>query len=635
MTAPAQKTRARFDLLLLEERLTPATSGVAWPDGAHLTLSFAPDGTQVGNYTSTLFQTLNAAAPTAAWQREILRAFQAWAATANLNVGVVPDSGDPLGTTGAVQGDSRFGDIRIAAAPLAPGTLMTNTPFQWSGSTWSGDILVNSTYAFSVGQGQVSGQYDLFTAALDEAANVLGVLDSQTDTTSAVYYQYTTAKAGLDANDVADIQSLYGARSADNYDAAKSNDTIAAPTSLSNEVTKLNFQADITTAQDVDYYLVKPPANVASMTVNLVTSGLSSLTASLQVLDANKQVIGSAVASDTLAGNLAVQINQPKSGAAYYIRVAGNGDPAFGTGGYRVSVVYRYTNGTTNAPVDASSAPVADAHKNDKVSAATDLQPIADHKPDARFDFTYNGVVEDATDLDYYKFHAPKTAGQKLNVMVWALPGSALAPRVDVFDSTGIPVAATVLANAGGMFSVEVTGIKAGATYVIEVSALNPGGGRGTGAYFIGADFTTQAPTALTALNAGTLTDAGNQQSQTLTVGQNRLYEFNLSARSAQQWTEVRMEILDADGAVVFTLDAYAGMPVATGHVYLAAGTYTVRYTAATADGSPLSGVDFSLTGREVSDPIGVVTSNTSTGTKLSNTTTTTKSLTYTRPYYF
>src|SRR5437868_8785950 len=34
---------------VLEDRLAPSTSGVTWPDGGHLTLSFVPDGTQVGN----------------------------------------------------------------------------------------------------------------------------------------------------------------------------------------------------------------------------------------------------------------------------------------------------------------------------------------------------------------------------------------------------------------------------------------------------------------------------------------------------------------------------------------------------------------------------------------------------------
>jgi hypothetical protein len=190
----------------LEDRFTPTTSGVTWPDGSHLTLSFVPDGTVLGNYQSSLFQTLNAVAPTATWQREILRAFQTWAANANLNIGVVADGGDPLGTGGAVQGDGRFGDIRIGAAPMATGTLITNTAFQWSGTTWSGDVVVNSNYLFSVGS--KSGAYDLYTAMLNEAGNIFGVLDSRTDVNSGVYYQYNGVKAGIDKNDVADIQSL-------------------------------------------------------------------------------------------------------------------------------------------------------------------------------------------------------------------------------------------------------------------------------------------------------------------------------------------------------------------------------------------------------------------------------------------
>ncbi len=199
----------RLAIERLEERLVPSTTGIAWPEG-NLTLSFVPDGTQVGNYQSNLFSTLNRVGSTGAWQQAVLRAFQTWATPANLNVGVVADGGQPLGTSGAVQGDSRFGDIRIAAAPLAAGTLITNTQFQWSGTTWSGDVVVNSSYLFSLGGG--SGTYDLYTSMLNEAANVFGVLDTHTDTASGVYYQYNGVKTGIDANDVADIRFLYGAR---------------------------------------------------------------------------------------------------------------------------------------------------------------------------------------------------------------------------------------------------------------------------------------------------------------------------------------------------------------------------------------------------------------------------------------
>src|SRR3954471_10051761 len=188
----------------LEDRLTPATSGVTWPDGSHLTLSFVPDGTRVGDAPSNLFAALNAVAPTAAWQQAILRAFQSWAAPANVHVGVVADGGQPLGANGVVQGDAKFGDIRVAAVPLGnTNTLITNTQFQWSGTTWSGDVVVNTSNLFSLGGAGGTGH--LYPAKPNEAGNGLGVLDSTTDTTSAAYYQYVGPKAGLNINDVAAV----------------------------------------------------------------------------------------------------------------------------------------------------------------------------------------------------------------------------------------------------------------------------------------------------------------------------------------------------------------------------------------------------------------------------------------------
>src|SRR5947207_1643291 len=125
-----KRTRPALLLERLEDRCTPATYGNAWPDAEHLTLSFAPDGTQVSDRGSVLFQLLSGVAPTAVWQREIVRAFQTWAVNAKVNVGVVGDSGVPLGTPGLIQGDDRFGDIRVAAYPMGRDVIAVATPFE-------------------------------------------------------------------------------------------------------------------------------------------------------------------------------------------------------------------------------------------------------------------------------------------------------------------------------------------------------------------------------------------------------------------------------------------------------------------------------------------------------------------------
>jgi hypothetical protein len=95
---------------------------------------------------------------------------------------------------------------------------------------------------------------------------------------------------------------------------------------------------------------------------------------------------------------------------------------------------------------------------------------------------------------------------------------------------------------------------------------------------------------------AGTLT--GGRVERAVTVGQNRLYQLALTATGAG----VRTEVVDAGGRVVASLRAAAGMPAATAHAYLPAGTYRV---VTSAPGGWLTPTTFALTGRVASDPVG------------------------------
>src|SRR5262245_4077745 len=165
--------RKRLSLELLEDRTMPALFGVAWPDPEHLTLSFAPDLTEVLGSQSQLFKVLDQQAPTAAWEREILRAFQTWAVNANINIGLVADSGAALGSSGLLEGDPRFGDIRIATYPLDHDVVAVAMPFDWAAGTWSGDVKLNSTYTFGI-QPSDPG-YDIFSVLLHEAGHVFGL----------------------------------------------------------------------------------------------------------------------------------------------------------------------------------------------------------------------------------------------------------------------------------------------------------------------------------------------------------------------------------------------------------------------------------------------------------------------------
>ena len=59
----------------LEPRLLLDADGVIWGADARLTLSFAPDGTQVVSDSSALFAQMDALAPRNQWQSAILRGF--------------------------------------------------------------------------------------------------------------------------------------------------------------------------------------------------------------------------------------------------------------------------------------------------------------------------------------------------------------------------------------------------------------------------------------------------------------------------------------------------------------------------------------------------------------------------------
>src|SRR5262249_28954268 len=83
--------RPRLKREHLEARDVPATFGTPWADGEHLTLSFAPDGTPINGVGSSLFASLGAYPQS--WQTEILRAYQTWAVSADINIGVVADGG--------------------------------------------------------------------------------------------------------------------------------------------------------------------------------------------------------------------------------------------------------------------------------------------------------------------------------------------------------------------------------------------------------------------------------------------------------------------------------------------------------------------------------------------------------------
>src|SRR5262245_15135278 len=166
----------RIGLETLEPRLLLyAPNGGVWPHPEQVTVSFMPDGTDIGGVPSNLVSRMNARFPTGTWQREVLKGVEAWAANTNLNVSLASDDGSPFGSCGGsggdcnVQGDSNFGDIRVGGLDLGGALGISMLPPPINGDTTAGDFFLDTSRTWNIGQA-----FDLNTVSAHEAGHSFG-----------------------------------------------------------------------------------------------------------------------------------------------------------------------------------------------------------------------------------------------------------------------------------------------------------------------------------------------------------------------------------------------------------------------------------------------------------------------------
>jgi Matrixin len=602
---------ARFAQLVveqLEDRLTPATFGVPWPNPQGLTVSFVPDGAAVGARTSNLFHTLNTEASTSTWEREILRALQTWAVNANINLSVVPDGRQPLGSPGAVQGDPRFGDIRIAAVPGAfnSADVADALPFSWTGSTWSGDIILNSSQPFEIGN--EAGAYDLFSVLLHEAGHVFGLDDDAIDPGSAMSptYAYHTQLA---STDILHLQKLYGSRQADSL----TNNTMANASWLQTSLQGGSLSSDLSNLQDLDYYRIQTPGFLTGFTgfsVQVKTSGISLLTSNLAVYDAWGRLVGSASASDPTHGDLTLNINaQPSS--TYYLRVTGANSSVFGIGDYQLNVTNHYWLLSLGTILN-----LADGLLNTTFATADHLLS-QNPGTDQRFDYFSQGTQYSSNNGEYYVVQSPSNASgasENMVALAWGLDVNGLEPRLHVFDAHQNPIAVQVIANGSQTYTIQLPKVAPGTSFYVEVTAANPSS-QSTGRFALAVDFHAPSLVSFGNLTSESLTAAQSQSSGTLTLAEDEVFHFALTAVSSNVNAWLTMTIVDSTGSTVLTLKVQAGQPTVTADIFLKMGTYTVTFSGSTSDGSAWTGMNFWLDGDMISDPVGAYsTSPTSSG---------------------
>ena len=557
----------------LESRDVPATFGTPWPDGGHVTLSFAPNGTTIGGSPSDFLAALGPDARLA-----VLKAFQQWVAHANVNVGLVSDSGAAFGTGGAVQGDPRFGDVRVGGRALAGDVLAVTAPYNLYDS-YSGDVVVNTAAGFG------AGGYDLYTALLQESGHALGVGNSS-DLASVMYEYYRGVRATLSPGDIASIQSLYGARQADKYEGTTGNGTLATATRYLSTLT-----ADLTTARDVDTYKFIAGLLSNSVTINLRAAGFSLLTAKVELLDASGRVLASKAATDSLANDITLSLGGLRAGQTYFVRVSAAPGSAFAVGSYELEVKQ---SSLVSQVVDLLGNVLTETGLNDTLLTATALLSKT-LSVGPQTEYSAKGGFGSARDVDYYRLTVPPSAsGAPVNLLVtlWGENGRALDAWLEVTDATGRKLAAEVISADGNTTTIQVRGLSAGGTYFVKALSDT----QKTGAYTFTADLRAETTT-IPQVAAGTLSGATPPASTTFTLAQTGQVHLVLNATGISGSAEA--VVTNAAGAVVARFSANANR----GHsldVFLAAGRYTI--TVRSVSGAALG---FRLGLAIVTDPVG------------------------------
>ncbi len=622
----------------LEDRQLLAAFGNAWADPRSISISFPAENTPIGSAKNNIRTTLDAVAPRIEWQTAILRAAQTWAENANINIGLVPDRSDSFGAVGLATNDPRFGEIRIGAFPQnnVIASAVANLPIS---GTWGGDILLDSTRAWSVTNANsrhantgtnaqsLAGTVDLYTIALHEIGHSLSLAESNS-TEPVMTPTYTGPRSYLTTADIAAVQAVYGARQ-DPFEATPNN-SVATATPLifdrsATAAERLQVPGSLKDSDDVDVYSFQPLPGQTTATVTLWAAGISLLDSEVEVRASGGPRLDRQRAESIFRNNVRISLNQLIAGETYYVTVRKNNSTAFAVGDYQLdldfrspdqlssvipiphdadpySVKRRLANTESAAILQALSSTLLDPESalNETPASATSLSTALGFALNTRYEAI--GSLSSSADRDFYTIKAPEVVGGVLNVDLAPLGTTPVNAELYVMNSAGDRLAARVIKNANGTIQVQVQQPVASEIYLICVRSAQ-GDTVATGNYVLTANFSSAAAQMTTVLQDSVF--LGQHKTVLLTSSKSQLFRIDLAAGAGADRQGVQLSLINAaTGESIKALGVVAGT-TGSMFVWLPAGEYYLVTTGITRDRSAMPALDFTLRADVISDDEG------------------------------
>ncbi len=602
-----------------------------WTNPDRLTISFVPDGTLISKYRSNLYSEFGDMLTANQIDSQILKAFQEWSRLTGINVGQVQDSGLPMGSSGPIQGDSRFGDIRIGAIPMSEDVFAVTVRVDpLIAGTWAGDILFNSNAVFRNAQ-------EFYAVALHEAGHALGLIHSLAP--NSVMYD-GALNSQIIGVDVSAIRQIYGVRRIDPYDLGSNpNNTFDKSIRIKNSgslhgTIPLVVYGDIHVNTDIDYYDLQPLSGYTGpVRFELISSGISLLRHKISVYDETENLISAAaMTAGQRGGRLSVVLPSAIEGERYHVRVEASDTSLFSTGSYSLVSTLLDTAIVPQAKINAvvkgnywrlDQSDVqgiflnpsafffnADLAANDTLATAQTLveSPTFSRKIHYQTQASFSYV----NDIDYFKIIAPSdlATGSILTVTMETMEKARLVPEIQVLNASGNPLTSRTLINGNGQIVLQVTGVTKNQSLYFRASAEYAAERFDSGNYNLVARFDL-SPASMLALGTGTLnSNSQREQYHNLYVAEPQLLHLALSASDTADRTQAQVwvTIYNQQGRRVFRDLTVPGQTRTAKSIVVRPGSYSIFVSLATSDsvgiGNPVV-LTYNLDGKGITDPIG------------------------------